>query len=246
MAFSQGQTDRLADLYNNKYRDEPWVELALRPRAASTTRYDDVARLVEMEGGRLLELGCGSGQLAASLASQFDELVGIDVSDVRIDRGRRALSGLGPRLSGKITLMMGRVDEPLPFPDDSFDVVLACEVIEFVPNVFRTIDEMARVVRPGGAAIVTVQNACYLKHAVGALMGRTTVTSSPSRDVSYWREHGWDGGALRYFSRGMLADLLVHAGFRPEEWTGSGRLAKYRRFYANFCGDITVRARREG
>ncbi len=64
--------------------------------------------------------------------------------------------------------------------------------------------------------------------------------------MAHWRTHGWDDGCLRYFSQQALGDLLRHVGFAPEAWSGSGALGKYRRWYLNLCGALTVRARRLG
>jgi hypothetical protein len=122
--------------------------------------------------------------------------------------------------------------------------VVASAVLEAVPDVFFTLDEIVRVCRPGGALMLSVANACYMKHALGMLFGRFPVTWSPTRDMARWRTDGWEGGCLRYFCKGALTDLLQHTGFVPEQWSGSGSFARFRRWYLNFCGGLTVRARR--
>ena len=229
---------------NRKYRDEVWTPLTLRPNAVSTTRHDDIARLIRGEHGRVLDFGCGSGQLVIALSDSFETLVGVDSSDARI---RLASTTLGERYAerrDRISFQCVDPVEPLPFPDGSFDVVVASAVLEAVPDVFFSLDEIARVCRPGGALLVSVANTCYIKHVPGMLMGRVPVTWSPTRDMAVWREQGWDGGCLRHFCKGILGDLLEHTGFVPEQWSGSGVLAKFRRWHLNLCGGLTVRARR--
>jgi SAM-dependent methyltransferase len=226
------------------YRDEVWMPISLRPNAVSPSRYDDLASVMRGQGGRALDLGCGAGQLVFALADRFEALVGVDISDVRIRLADSVLAERYPQCRGRVTFHCVDPDAPLPFPDRSFDMVMACAVLEAVPDVFATLDEVARVCRPGGYVLISVANACYLKHVLGMLVGRIPLTWGTTRDMAHWRTDGWDGGALRYFSKGALRDLLLNTGFVPERWSGNGTLAKLRRWYPNLCGGLTVRARR--
>jgi len=238
-------TDGLKALYDHKYRNERWAPLVLRPDAWSTNRLDDTARLLRTEkGGALLELGCGGGQFIAAVGKPFDRIVGIDLSDVRIETARAALREYDPALAERTEFIAGSADDPLRFPDQSFDVVIACAVIEHVVDLFGALDEIRRVCKPGGCLIMTVPNLAYLKHVMGLLFGRIPLTGSPTRDIRYWREHGWDGGHLHYFTRQALSELLSNSGFRPEHWTGDGRWARLRRWSQSLVGNLTVRARR--
>jgi hypothetical protein len=62
--------------------------------------------------------------------------------------------------------------------------------------------------------------------------------------MPFLRTHGWDGHHLHYFTKSALDALLRHVGFKPEQWTGDGRLAKLRRWQHRLVGNLTVRARR--
>lgn len=238
----QGRTQEA--LYNSKYAGEKWEPAVLRPDRVSTSRSDDVARLLRGKTGSLLEIGCGSGRLLVSLAEWFDPVCGFDISARRIQLGRDMIAARMPHLCNRVTLTAGNADEPFPYSDGQFDVVIACAVIEHCVNVFNVMDELARVTRRGGHLIVTVPNICYVKHVFDLARGRLPLTGTPRRDIAYWREHGWDGQHLHYFSKQALADLLVHCGFQPEEWTGDGKYAKYRRWWTNLVGNLTVRSRR--
>lgn len=237
-------TDDSRKLYNRKYASEAWRPVTLRPNALSTTRYDDVARLLKSERGEALELGCGSGGLSLALAGRFARIVGLDLSDARIELARHAVTEHRPDLSGRVEFTRGDAGARLEFPNDSFDVVIACAVLEHVVDPFLMVDEIARVCRPGGCTVVTVPNICYVKNIKDLLLGRVPLTGSPTRDMAHWRKHGWDGAHLHYFSRESLRALLVDAGFDPEEWTGDGHLARLRRWHTNLVGNLTVRARR--
>jgi hypothetical protein len=82
-------------------------------------------------------------------------------------------------------------------------------------------------------------------HVGALLLGQQPRTGIESRDMDVWRKLGWDGGHLHYFPTPALRDLLLHAGLTPERWTGDGRWARWRRWYQNFVGNLTVKARRK-
>ena len=92
---------------------------------------------------RVLDLGCGEGQIARLLASSPDTLtvVGVDPTwsqvDVAAERGGSASFAVGGASA-------------LPHPDGAFDAVLACLVFEHIDPLESAIAEVARVLRPGG------------------------------------------------------------------------------------------------
>jgi SAM-dependent methyltransferase len=240
--------DTLRQTYNVLYEEDRGVlePLTLRPDAWTTNRYDDAARLLRTEkpGGRMLDIGCSTGRLCVALADRFDELVGIDLADRVVEAGRRLIRERFPRLEPKIRLITASADDPLPFPDRHFDVVIASAVIEHLLSPFAIMDEIARVTRPGGCVIVTVPNLQYVKHVLDLVRGRLPLTGTDRRDIEHFRRHGWDGHHFHYFTRSSLAALLRHAGFEPEAWTGDGRWARLRRWFQPLVGNLTVRARR--
>ena len=100
-------------------------------------------------GGRVLEVGCGSGVVLRDLAAMVGrrgEAVGIDPSRTILDAARR-LSRRAP--GGRITLRHAD-GAHLPFGADRFDATLAITVILHVAHPLAVVREMARVTRPGG------------------------------------------------------------------------------------------------
>lgn len=93
--------------------------------------------------GRVLEVGCGEGELAARIAGTGTEVVASDQSprmvELTVARGVEAF--------------IADV-QALPFPDASFDVAIAAWMLYHVPNVDRALAELARVLRPGGRLVV--------------------------------------------------------------------------------------------
>lgn len=103
----------------------------------------------ELPGRRVLDAGCGDGALACAAASRGAEVTGIDADPAMLAaaRSRAATAGL------RATFSEGRI-ERLPFPDASFDVVVAVTVLCFVADAGGAVREMARVLRPGGRLVI--------------------------------------------------------------------------------------------
>jgi len=92
-------------------------------------------------GGRVLDVGCGDGQVARALAATGCSVTGIDPTARNLEVARER--GGGPEY------VEGAADD-LPFLDANFDAVVACLVFEHIDDVDAAIAEVARVLRPGG------------------------------------------------------------------------------------------------
>ena len=104
----------------------------------------------ELSGrGVCLEVGVGTGRIALSLASAGVPMVGADLSGPMLDRLVENAGGTAPFpvLQADVTT--------LPFADGSFGATLASHVLHLVPDWRAAAREMARVVRPGGAVLVS-------------------------------------------------------------------------------------------
>lgn len=114
---------------------------------------------------------------------------------------------------------------------------------EHVVDVFETMDQLARLCRPGGCAIIGVPNLAYVKHVGGLMVGKVPLTGAIRYDMDHWREHAWDGGHLHNFTLSALRELFDHVGFDIEERVGSGKWARLREKWAPLVGSLIVRAR---
>ena len=94
---------------------------------------------------RILDLGCGTGTMLAHLR-RFGEAEGVDADE-------RAVGFCHARGEDRVQLLES---ETLPFPDDSFDLLTALDVLEHIEDDRWALREVARVLRPGGIFLATV------------------------------------------------------------------------------------------
>jgi ubiquinone/menaquinone biosynthesis C-methylase UbiE len=99
------------------------------------------------EGQRILDVGCGFGGTVASLNEKFTglDLVGVNIDERQLERARRMVPA---RPGNRVEFRYGDACA-LPFPDQSFDRVLAVECIFHFPDRRQFFDEAARVLKPG-------------------------------------------------------------------------------------------------
>ena len=95
---------------------------------------------------RILEIGCGQGRLCKALQEAGHEIVGIDAAQAALDACPEGID---------VRLAEGSV---LPFEDNSFDLVLSFDVIEHIPDTDRHLEEVKRVLRPGGHYLFQTPN----------------------------------------------------------------------------------------
>jgi SAM-dependent methyltransferase len=100
--------------------------------------------------GRILENGCGVGMYVEHLAPLGGQIFGLEFD---FERAAEAASR-SPRI-------LNAAGEQLPFPDVSFDLILSHEVLEHVQDDRQAVSEMARVLKPGGRAVIFVPNRGY-------------------------------------------------------------------------------------
>jgi len=103
--------------------------------------------LPELGGKRILDVGCGGGSLALSLARAGAEVTGVDPNPAALETARRLVTGAGFREAGA---------EALPFEAAAFDAVVFLNSLHHVPvpAMDRALDEARRVLRPVGPLVV--------------------------------------------------------------------------------------------
>ena len=100
-------------------------------------------------GDRVLDVGCGTGELLSRLAAKYPRarLAGIDPVPQMLKVAR-------DKLSDVVDLRVGWAND-LPWPDASFDVVVSCNMFHYITHPEDSIREMRRVLAPGGRLLIT-------------------------------------------------------------------------------------------
>jgi len=129
----------------------------------------------------VLDAGCGGGATLESLRSRYGSAVGVELAEEAVEYARERGRNV---IQGSIT--------DLPFADESFDLALALDVVEHVPDDGAALGEMFRVLRPGGALLVTVPALMVL-----------------------WSQHDVANGHHRRYTVGQLNGQVEEAGFEP-------------------------------
>lgn len=173
-----------------------------------------LAELARVGGGRplrVVDLGCGSGHVAAELARRGHRVAGVDVS---ADGIRLAREAYGAELPGL------RFHEGSVYDDDlaerlggEADCVLSLEVVEHLYLPRALFAQAHRLLRPGGALVLSTPYHGYLKNLAISLAGG-------------WDRHwgaGWDGGHVKFFSPATLRSMAAEAGFGEMRVRGVGR-----------------------
>ncbi|HKH88194.1 MAG TPA: class I SAM-dependent methyltransferase [Acidimicrobiales bacterium] len=161
----------------------------------------DFDRLGLQAGDRVLDLGCGAGRHAFECVRRGASVVALDANFVEL-KGVTALltamveAGEAPAESASLAVQGDAFG--LPFPDASFDRVIAAEVLEHLPDDRTAMSELARVLKPGGRMAVTVPR--YGPEVVNWMLSD--------------EYHNVPGGHIRIYRRSQLIGRLQHAGLR--------------------------------
>lgn len=162
---------------------------------------------VAWPGARVLDLGCAGGFMSEAIAKSGAQVTGIDPAAEAIAAAQAHAEASG--LSIRYDVGVG---EALPYADDAFDVVVCVDVLEHVTDLQRVLDEVYRVLKPGGVFLFDTINRNILARIA---------TITIAEDVLRLLPKGTHDPSM-FIKPGELKTGLISAGFEPGPVTGLG------------------------
>jgi ubiquinone/menaquinone biosynthesis C-methylase UbiE len=166
-------------------------------------------------GGAYLDVGCGNGAQTVLFAKHFDEWVGIDVEQARLEEFRHELKRGDYEAARKKHDILFYNGDRIPLSDNSVDVLTCIEVIEHTQSDKATIRELLRVLKPGGTAVITVPNKWWIFETHGAHLPLLPWNRVPFFSWLPMAIHEKYAKA-RIYRKSEIEGLLTEAGFRLE------------------------------
>ncbi len=167
-----------------------------------------IAHLPGLDGLHILEVGCGDGPYLTWISTQAPSaVVGVDISPRILGEARQRVQHEG---RAELVRLAAADAVALPFPDARFDLLLASQMIEHVPDDARALREMRRVLRPGGTLVISTDhrdNRVSQALAAPTLAVRRLLGRAAYRPPFLHRSYG----------RAEFAGLLRQAGFEVRQ-----------------------------
>lgn len=194
------------------YFDHPYFQVRRELTPSLASRYERRVQEIEklagpLAGKRMLDIGCDTGLfLQYAQERRGAGGVGIDVAKRAVAAGRAA----------GLDLRHGTLDQA-GFDAASFDVICAYDLIEHVSDPRLFIDEVRRVLKPGGIAVFETPNYGGLVYRLGRVLAQFRPLEPVLRA---YQERLWPPFHVQYFTRGSLDRMLKVGGLRPLEIRG--------------------------
>ncbi len=188
----QGEDAATRSVMHQVYQDAEAYGRDLSPIVPNRIKAELVLRHLRPED-EVLDVGCANGLHLLAVAGHCRRVVGIDIHDamLAVARDRLARAGVGN------VALAAQSASALAFAGQSFDLVYSFSTLLLVPDIRGALGEIARVLRPGGLAILDIAGRYNLSHLY---------------HTWYYRRHGHFG--VNAFGHAQLVRLLGRLGLR--------------------------------
>jgi len=216
--------EQVDELFTKTVAD--WARFYADPKPATMNAQNLVSRrrfaleMVEARvppGSKILDVGCGTGHLAAELVRRGYDVWGVDMSEAMV---RYAREHYDPD-----RFQVGDI-ERVPFPDNTFDGVMCLGVMEYLNSDEPALREIWRVLKPGGQAVITTPSSICPFHYMDSAIETAGFLARP---LVHFVRHGLGGSPLRasralpsvihrrYYRRRWVK-LMRSVGLETEDW----------------------------
>lgn len=177
-----------------------------------------IAARAPLAGRRVLDVGCGGGLLAESLARAGAQVTGIDLAPGMIEAARLHAAESGLAIDYRVSAAETLADSA----PGAYDVVTCMEMLEHVPAPAATMVTLARLVRPGGAVFVSTLNRNLKSFLLAIVAAEYLLGLIPRGTHEY--ERLITPSELARWGRAAGLDLAGTAGIELNPFTGAVRL----------------------
>lgn len=180
-------------------------------------RENKILKLIgEVAEKKILDVGCASGYFGKKLEKKGAKVTGIDSSAQAIYLAKKFITN---------ALVVDLNEIKIPLKSNSFDMILASEVLEHLINPLGTLKELYRILKPKGAYIVTTPNFMYWGNRIQFLKGR----------FRYEKDGMFDKSHIHFYTYSSLIDDLKNSKFKIKNenhiYTGSKILVPMKRHF---------------
>ena len=191
---ARGYFDRFSGQWAGHYA--PGGRMAVR-----VERFREALARHRPDAGRVLDFGCGTGEIARALAESGHEVTGVDIS-----AGMLAEAAARPS-TAPVVWQAVVAGSPLPFADGSFDAIVSSSVLEYVPDPAALVADLARLLAPSGWLLFTVPDP---RHPVRRAEARWAVLSRNPLAYGLLRLTRWE--AMHTYLR------ISCTRWSPQQW----------------------------
>lgn len=115
---------------------------------------NELRLLGDVQGRRILEVGCGGGQCSIAFAKQGAVAAGLDLSEVQLEHARALAAAEGVA----VEFVQGAAEDLHHFADGAWDIVFSAYAFQYVADMPRCLHECARVLRPEGRLVFSLDH----------------------------------------------------------------------------------------
>jgi len=154
-------------------------------------------------GKTVLDVGCYEGSIGKQLIDQGNKVYGIEVNEEATKLARE---------KGLIVTTQD-LESPFQFEDNMFDGVLAGEILEHILDTEFFLDEIKRILKPGGSLVISTPNVASFGRRIFLLLGK-----NPYFEASFGFPKNATAGHIRFYTKELLISFLEFKGFKVVEY----------------------------
>ena len=209
--------------YQRDIHEESWESrkpeqdaVAKKPRIRATM---DLLESVVEDGDHIFDLGCGDGTMGALLDEEYAITIdGCDISEVAVERARNHY---------RTVYRLNIDDEDVPAESHSYDIVLCTDVLEHTLSPVRALNEIRRLLKDDGIAILSVPNYGFVRYRIDSVRGQVPSIISDERHYSA-------------FTVSRLRNILSDCGLTPETVLGVSRLQRLAKVFPSIFAKTII------